>query len=64
MYFQDINPPHSNMTSDTLKPVIPPFLPQPTFALDSTDRHWKGLGGRSKTTMTGLDNGTTMVSVV
>lgn len=58
---QDINPPHSNMTSDTLKPVIPPFLPPPSFDLDSPSRPWRGLGGRSKTTMTGMDSSSSLV---
>ncbi|GAB1603336.1 ankyrin repeat and SAM domain-containing protein 6-like [Argonauta hians] len=45
MCTQDVSSPHSTTTTttttsscDTLKPVIPPFLPQPTFRLDSTDR--------------------------
>ena len=63
LIFQDINPPHSNMTSDTLKPVIPPFLPPPSFDLDSPSRPWRGLGGRSKTTMTGIDSSSTLVSI-
>lgn len=56
LYTLDINPPHSNMSSDTLKPVIPPFLPPPSFDLDSPSRPWRGMGGRSKTTMTGMDS--------
>ncbi|XP_060596303.1 ankyrin repeat and SAM domain-containing protein 6-like, partial [Ruditapes philippinarum] len=63
LYTLDINPPHSNMTtSDTLKPVIPPFLPPPSFDLDSPSRPWRGLGGRSKTTMTGIDSNSTLSS--
>ncbi|KAK6185430.1 hypothetical protein SNE40_007668 [Patella caerulea] len=37
MYTLDINPPHSNLSSETLKPVIPPFLPPPSFALDTSE---------------------------
>lgn len=33
--FQDINPPSSARISDMLKPVKPPFLPPPSFALDA-----------------------------
>ncbi|XP_053402711.1 ankyrin repeat and SAM domain-containing protein 6-like [Mercenaria mercenaria] len=62
LYTLDINPPHSNMTSDTLKPVIPPFLPPPSFDLDSPSRHWRGLGVRSKTTMTGIDSSSSLSS--
>ncbi|WAR13333.1 ANKS6-like protein [Mya arenaria] len=50
-YTLDINPPH--LSSDTLKPVIPPFLPPPSFDLDSPSRPWRP--SRAKTTMTGLD---------
>ncbi|XP_061163396.1 ankyrin repeat and SAM domain-containing protein 6-like [Saccostrea echinata] len=35
-YTLDINPMKSSQTSDTLKPVIPPFLPQPSFAIDES----------------------------
>ncbi|GFS05851.1 ankyrin repeat and SAM domain-containing protein 6 [Elysia marginata] len=34
---QDIKSPHSAMSTETLKPVIPPFLPTPSFALDNSD---------------------------
>ncbi|CAL1532319.1 unnamed protein product, partial [Lymnaea stagnalis] len=36
-YTLEINSPHSAMSSETLKPVIPPFLPTPSFALDNSD---------------------------
>ncbi|XP_052232816.1 ankyrin repeat and SAM domain-containing protein 6-like [Dreissena polymorpha] len=62
LYTLDINPPHSNVSSDTLKPVIPPFLPPPSFDLDSPGRPWRGLGGRAKTTMTGLDGNSSVSS--
>ncbi|XP_062592175.1 ankyrin repeat and SAM domain-containing protein 6-like [Saccostrea cucullata] len=35
-YTLDINPMKSSQTNDTLKPVIPPFLPQPSFAIDES----------------------------
>ncbi|XP_041375795.1 ankyrin repeat and SAM domain-containing protein 6-like isoform X2 [Gigantopelta aegis] len=41
VYTLDINPPHSTLANETLKPVIPPFLPPPTFALDGTDQSRK-----------------------
>ena len=34
---QDINPPNSAQCSETLKPVKPPFLPPPSFALDGPE---------------------------
>ncbi|RUS71201.1 hypothetical protein EGW08_021037 [Elysia chlorotica] len=37
LYTLDIKSPHSTMSSETLKPVIPPFLPTPSFALDNSD---------------------------
>ncbi|KAI8759258.1 ankyrin repeat and SAM domain-containing protein 6 [Biomphalaria glabrata] len=36
-YTLEISSPHTAMSSDTLKPVIPPFLPTPSFALDNSD---------------------------
>ena len=49
---QDINPPH--MSSETLKPVIPPFLPPPSFDLDSPNRPWRP--SRASSTMTSIDS--------
>ncbi|XP_076469827.1 ankyrin repeat and SAM domain-containing protein 6-like isoform X3 [Babylonia areolata] len=37
VYTLDINPPNSAQSSETLKPVKPPFLPPPTFALDGPE---------------------------
>ncbi|KAK7497632.1 hypothetical protein BaRGS_00011027 [Batillaria attramentaria] len=37
VYTLDINPPHSAQSSETLKPVKPPFLPPPSFALDGPE---------------------------
>ncbi|XP_005095515.1 ankyrin repeat and SAM domain-containing protein 6 [Aplysia californica] len=37
LYTLDIISPRSNVSSETLKPVIPPFLPSPSFALDNSD---------------------------
>ncbi|XP_071091432.1 ankyrin repeat and SAM domain-containing protein 6-like [Haliotis cracherodii] len=36
LYTLDINPPRSNLTSESLKPVIPPILPAPSFCLDNS----------------------------
>ncbi|CAH1779098.1 unnamed protein product [Owenia fusiformis] len=39
MYTLTLNPPHQHLSSsETLKPVIPPFLPSPTFDLTHNDR--------------------------
>lgn len=37
LYTLDIKSPHSSLSTETLKPVIPPFLPTPSFALDNSD---------------------------
>ncbi|ESO83073.1 hypothetical protein LOTGIDRAFT_236848 [Lottia gigantea] len=37
MYTLNINPAHSKIPSETLKPVIPPFLPPPSFSIDSSE---------------------------
>ncbi|XP_069113972.1 ankyrin repeat and SAM domain-containing protein 6-like [Argopecten irradians] len=50
MYTLDINPPNSNLTSETLKPVIPPFLPTPTFDLDISSPRSKPLSARGPDT--------------
>ncbi|KAH9515488.1 Ankyrin repeat and SAM domain-containing protein 6 [Bulinus truncatus] len=36
-YTLEISSPHTAISSETLKPVIPPFLPTPSFALDNSD---------------------------
>lgn len=46
MCTQDSSPAHSN-TCETLKPVVPPFLPPPTFGLDTSDAsHRRPCSGR------------------
>ncbi|XP_070198698.1 ankyrin repeat and SAM domain-containing protein 6-like isoform X1 [Littorina saxatilis] len=37
VYTLDINPPNSMQCNETLKPVKPPFLPPPSFALDGPE---------------------------
>ncbi|BFZ13265.1 hypothetical protein BsWGS_16304 [Bradybaena similaris] len=37
LFTLNINSPHSIVSRETLKPVIPPFLPTPSFALDNSD---------------------------
>ncbi|XP_014781976.1 ankyrin repeat and SAM domain-containing protein 6 [Octopus bimaculoides] len=63
MCTQDMSTPHSN-SCDTLKPVIPPFLPQPTFGLDSTDHTSRKLctGRRTAPVSPVLMNSTTRSS--
>ncbi|KAL4234976.1 Ankyrin repeat and SAM domain-containing protein 6 [Mactra antiquata] len=63
LYTLDINPPHSTLSSDTLKPVIPPFLPPPSFDLDSPAKHWRGLNSRAKTSISGMDSNNTIGTV-
>lgn len=46
MYTLNINPPSSTLSNDTLKPVIPPFLPQPSFALDTVSSSRKPVSAR------------------
>ncbi|VDI04228.1 Hypothetical predicted protein [Mytilus galloprovincialis] len=46
VYTLDINPPSSNMSNDTLKPIIPPFLPPPSFALDTVGSTRKPVSAR------------------
>ncbi|CAG2192383.1 ANKS6 [Mytilus edulis] len=60
VYTLDINPPSSNMSNDTLKPVIPPFLPPPSFALDtagSTRKPVSARGPGSSSSVTSLLGG-------
>ncbi|KAL3858771.1 hypothetical protein ACJMK2_009024 [Sinanodonta woodiana] len=45
-YTLNINPPHSPMSKETLKPVIPPLLPQPSFALDGDERSRRTMSTR------------------
>lgn len=54
-YTLDINPIKSNTTSDTLKPVIPPFLPQPSFAIDESTP------GRRSMSTAGSDTASTIM---
>ncbi|XP_064641008.1 ankyrin repeat and SAM domain-containing protein 6-like isoform X2 [Lineus longissimus] len=53
VYTLGINPPHSKTTNDNLKPVIPPFLPPPTFELSETHRTRMPSGSRKTPTMNG-----------
>ncbi|XP_076113412.1 uncharacterized protein LOC143081062 [Mytilus galloprovincialis] len=60
VYTLDINPPSSNMSNDTLKPVTPPFLPPPSFALDtvgSTRKPVSARGPGSSSSVTSLLGG-------
>ncbi|KAJ8302584.1 hypothetical protein KUTeg_018980 [Tegillarca granosa] len=52
MYTLDLNPVSSTLKSETLKPVIPPFLPQPSFALDGPNHPRKPVSARNPS----LDN--------
>ncbi|KAL5021336.1 hypothetical protein ScPMuIL_000491 [Solemya velum] len=61
MYTLDINPPHSTVISETLKPVIPPFLPAPSFALDITNRTRKVSNVRQPSTSQSIDSGNSMI---
>jgi hypothetical protein len=52
---QDVNPPHSAQCSETLKPVKPPFLPPPSFALDGEQSpryspHWRNYNDHTMVT--------------